>query len=282
MRLKAWEVAVSIAAAGVATFFLFSNVSGLGFGFLAADVLWVTTRIEILENHDEPGYYTTLRGKLGLLKLGLLLGLNGAAIYGIVLIEHDVGARARATFVADFAIIGLCFMLLTELRRSGDAAMNWFVGARAEREVGGRLAVFKSRGWLLLHGYRRGRGDIDHILCGPRGAYAIETKSYGYRPSDVGQVARNAAWLRDQLQNKWVTGVLCVDDDRPPWRKDQIWVVGHRDLVDWLESYRDAPTDPEDARARLLPPGDPRPGWWAELRSQLLMRSPGTPRTTDA
>lgn len=278
MRLKAWEVAVAVAAAGFATFFLFSNVSGLGFGFLAADVLWVTTRIEILENHEVPGHYTTLRGKLGILKLGLLLGLNGAAIYGIVLIEHDVGARARATFVADFAIIGLCFMLLTELKRSGDAAMRWFVGGRAEREVGESLAVFKNRGWLLLHGYKRGRGDIDHVLCGPRGSYAIETKSYGYRPSDVGQVARNAAWLRDQLQAKWVTGVLCVDDDRPPWRKDQIWVVSHDDLVGWLDGYRDVPMDPEDARARLLPVGNARPSWWAELRSQLLMRSSEAPQ----
>jgi Nuclease-related domain len=275
MRLKAWEIAVASAAGAFAAVFLFSNVSGLGFGILAADVLWVSTRIEILENHDVPGHYTTLRGRLGILKLGLLLGLNAAAIYAIVFIEHDVGARARATFVADFAIIGLCFMLLAEFRRSGDAAINWLVGARAEREVGGRLAVFKTRGWLVLHGYQRERGDIDHILCGPRGAFAIETKSYGYRPSDVGQVARNAAWLRDQLQNKWVTGVLCVDDDRPPWRKEQIWVVSHHDLVHWLEGYRDAAIDPEEARARLLPDGNARPaGWWAEMRSRLLMRSP--------
>jgi hypothetical protein len=276
VRLKAWEVAVSVAAAGFATFFLFSNVSGLGFGLLAADVLWVTTRIEILENHAVPGYYTTLRGKLGMLRLALLLGLNGAAIYGIGLVEHDLGPRARATFVADFAIIGLCFMLLNELRRSGAAAMNWFVGARAEREIGEKLGVFKERGWLLLHGYLRERGDIDHILCGPRGVYAIETKSYGYRPSDVGQVARNAAWLRDQLGAKWVTGVLCVDDDRPPWRKDQIWVVGHQDLVGWLENYRDAPVDPEDARARLVPAKDARAGWWSELRSRALTRSAET------
>lgn len=275
MRLKAWEVALAVAAAAFAAIFLFSRVSGLGFGLLAADVLWVTTRIEILENHDKPGNYTILRGKLGFLKLGLLLGLSFAAIYGIVFIEHAVGARARATFVADFAIIGLCFMLLTEFRRSGDAAMRWLVGGRAEQEVGGSLEVFKSRGWLLLHGYKHDRGDIDHILCGPRGAYAIETKSYGYRPSDVGQVARNAAWLRDRLQNKWVTGVLCVDDDRPPWRKEQIWVVSHRDLVGWLENYRDAPIDPEDARARLAPVSAPRPSWWAELRSRLLMRPSG-------
>jgi hypothetical protein len=275
VRLKAWEVAVAGAAGAFAAILLFSNVSGLGFGLLAADVLWVSTRIEILENHDEPGHYTTLRGRLGILRLGLLLGLNAAAIYAIVFIEHDVGARARATFVADFAIIGLCFMLLTEFRRSGDAAINWLVGARAEREVGGALDVFKTRGWLVLHGYQRERGDIDHILCGPRGAYAIETKSYGYRPSDVGQVARNAAWLREKLQNKWVTGVLCVDDDRPPWRKDQIWVVSHRDLVSWLEGYRDAAIDPDEARAHLLPAGDARPrGWWEELWSRRSMRSP--------
>jgi len=274
MRLKAWEVAVSVVAAAFATFFLFSDVSGLGFGMLAADVLWVTTRIEILEHLDEPGYYTTLRGRLGILKLGLLLGINGAAIYGIAFIEEAVGPRARATFVADFAIIGLCFMLLTEFRRSGNAAMKWLVGAQAEHEVGGTLAVFKTRGWLVLHGYQHERGDIDHILCGPRGVYAIETKSYGYRPSDVGQVARNAAWLRDRLQNKWVTGVLCVDDDRPPWRKDQIWVVGHRDLVHWLETYRDTPMDPSEARARLLPPDRTRPSGWSRLRSELMTHMP--------
>ncbi|MDX6479914.1 MAG: hypothetical protein QOG85_424 [Gaiellaceae bacterium] len=276
MRLKAWEVAVAVAAAALATAFLFSDVSGLGFGILAAAVLWVTTRIEILENYDEPGHYTTLRGKLGMLKLGLLLGLNGAAIYGIALIEHDVGSGARATFVADFAIIGLCFMLLTELKRSGDAAMNWFVGARAEREVGGRLAVFKTRGWLLLHGYQRERGDIDHIVAGPRGVFAIETKSYGYRPSDVRQVARNAAWLRDQLQNKWVTGVLCVDDDRPPWRKEQIWVVSHRDIVTWLGGYNDVPMDPAEARARLVPEVAVRRSWLAELWSRLPARASET------
>jgi hypothetical protein len=273
MRLKAWEVAVAVAAAAFAAVFLFSSISGLGFGLLAADLLWVTTRIEILENHDEPGNYTTLRGQLGILKLVLLLGINGAAIYGIVLIEHDFGARARGTVVADFAIIGLCFMLLTELWRSGDAAMNWFVGARAEREVGAKLAVFESRGWLLLHGYKRERSDIDHVLCGPGGAFAIETKSYGYRPRDVGQAASNAAWLSGKLQNRWVTGVLCVDEDRPPWRNDKIWVVSHRDIVRWLEDSGDKPIDPGYARSRLVPAGNARRGWRSDLRSRLWARA---------
>jgi hypothetical protein len=269
MTLKLWEVAVAFVAALFAAVFLFSDLSGLGLGLLAADLLWVVTRIEILEDHDEPAHYTTLRGQLGVMKLVLLLGLNGAAIYAIYFIEHDFGAGARGTVVADFAIIGLCFMLLTELWRSGEATRKWFVGARAEREIGGKLVPFKARGWLLLHGYKRSKwGDIDHVLCGPGGAYAIETKSYGYRQSDIGQAARNAIWLREQLQVPWVTGVLCVDDDRPPFKKDRVWVVSHRDLVDWLEEQHERPIDPEYARARLSPTPAAGRHWWSDLRSQ--------------
>ena len=268
MSLKLWEVAVAFVAGLFAAIFLFSDVTGLGLGLLAADLLWMVTRIEILENDDEPAHYTTLRGQLGVLKLALLLGLNAAAIYAIFFIERDFGARARGTVVADFAIIGLCFMLLTELWRCGEETKKWFVGARAERDIGGKLVAFKDRGWLLLHGYKRDSwGDIDHVLCGPGGAYAIETKSYGYRASDVGKAARNAIWLRDKLEVQWVTGVLCIDDDRPPFKKNRVWIVSHRDLVGWLEAQHEKPIDPEYARTRLSPPPDPH-GWWAGLRSQ--------------
>lgn len=269
MTLRLWEVAVATASLLFGAIFLFSGMPGLGLGLLAADLLWLVTRIEILENHDEPAHYTTLRGQLGILKLVLLLGLNAAAIYAIYFIEHDFGARTRGTVVADFAIIGLCFMLLTELWRCGETTRKWFVGARAEREIGGKLVAFKNRGWLLLHGYKRDAwGDIDHVLCGPGGAYAIETKSYPYRASDVLQATRNAVWLREKLQVPFVTGVLCVDDVRPPFRKDKVWIVSHRDLVGWLEAQHEKPIDPEYARARLLPPPDTGRGWWSSLRSQ--------------
>jgi len=57
-------------------------------------------------------------------------------------------------------------------------------------------------------------GDIDHILCGSNGAFVIETKSYGFRGRDIRQTALNAWWLGQKLGVSWVTGVLCVDDDR--------------------------------------------------------------------
>jgi Nuclease-related domain len=255
MRLKRWEGIVGILGIGFAAIFLFSNVSGLGFALLAADVLWVITRIEILEDHDQPGYYTTLRGRLGVLKLVLLFAIYGAAIYGLFVVRHDLPHNARAAVIADFAIAGLCFMLLAELNRSKDDALNWIKGSRAERTIGAKLAALEDQGWLVLHGYKKDRGgDIDHILCGPNGAFIVETKSYGYRAGDLRQARANAWWLREKLGVQcWVTGVLCVDEERTAEEKDKVWVVGHTQLVDWLQRQRNVPVDPDLARARLLP-----------------------------
>ncbi len=253
MRLKPGENALGALGVAFATIFLLSNTSGLGVGLLAADLLWLLTRLEIIESHETPGRYTTIRGRLGVTKLILLLAIYGATIYGIFVIQHDFGTKARATAIAEFGLAGLCFMLLGELQRSGQATLNWFVGARAEREVGSKLDMLKQQGWLVLHGFKTDRADIDHILCGPQGAFAIETKSYGYRAADLRQARRNAWQLRERLGVQcWVTGVLCVDEERRPEEKDRVWVVSHSDLVDWIRRQHNVPVDPEQARSRLL------------------------------
>jgi hypothetical protein len=263
MSLKRWEVVVGILGMGFAAIFLFSNVVGLGFALLAADLLWLITRLEILENHERAGHYTTLRGRLSVLKLVLLFAIYGTAIYGFFVIRHDLPHNARAAVIANFAIAGLCFMLLAELNRSGEQALNWIQGSWAERSIGAKLKVFDEQGWLVLHGYKKDRGgDIDHIVCGPNGAFIIETKSYGYRAGDLRQARTNAWWLHDKLGvGTWVTGVLCVDEERPPEEKDKVWVVSHADLVGWLQRQRNAPVDAEQAHARLLSANftDPKP-----------------------
>lgn len=69
------------------------------------------------------------------------------------------------------------------------------------------------------------------------------------------QTALNAWSLHQKLGvlgGPWVTGVLCVDEDRLPEQRDPIWVVSHRDLIPWLEAQRNQPVDPEQARAALL------------------------------
>jgi hypothetical protein len=44
---------------------------------------------------------------------------------------------------------------------------------RVARELGERL----NDDWTLVHGYRNGRGEIDHLLLGPNGLFAIEVKN---------------------------------------------------------------------------------------------------------
>lgn len=253
MRLKPWEIAVTAAGLVFASYFLLSNVSGLGFALLAAVLLWVITRIEILEDHDVPGHYTSIRGKIGVLRLVLLLGIYTVGFYGIYIIQHDFGSKARATVIAEFAIVGLWCMLAAESVRSAKATANWIQGARAEREVGESLLTLGAKGWLVMHGYKRDWGDIDHIVCGPNGVFAIETKSYGYKARDARQAAGNAAWLKERIGVvPWVTAVLCVDGDPEVRKKDTVWVVGHREIVDWLVRQPSKPTDTALVLARLV------------------------------
>jgi len=253
VRVKPWEVGVACIALAVALVFVFSNVWGLGIALVSADALWLLTRVEIHERHAQPGRYATLRGRLGVTRLALILVIYAAVFYALYIVRNDLSPNARVAVIANLALAGFAFMLLGELKRSGDDTLNWLNGARAERRVGQGLTQFADRGWLVLHGYKKDwGGDIDHVLCGPTGAYIVETKSYGYRSRDIRQTAVNAWGLRQKLGVPWVTGVLCVDEDRPPEQKGRIWVVSHRDLIPWLGTQRNQPVDLEIARAALL------------------------------
>jgi hypothetical protein len=50
-------------------------------------------------------------------------------------------------------------------------------GIAGERLVAADLGRALGDDWTLLHGYRNRRGEIDHLLLGPRGLFAIEVKN---------------------------------------------------------------------------------------------------------
>lgn len=58
-----------------------------------------------------------------------------------------------------------------------DAEQKARSGAAGEKRVADGLAAELDDSWALLHGYRNGRGEIDHVLVGPRGVLAIEVKN---------------------------------------------------------------------------------------------------------
>jgi hypothetical protein len=55
-------------------------------------------------------------------------------------------------------------------------------GITGEHIVAAELGAALGDEWTLLHGYRNRRGEIDHILLGPRGLFTIEVK---YRNATV-------------------------------------------------------------------------------------------------
>lgn len=253
MKVIRWEVAASLLGLAFAVPFVFSNVWGLGVALVCADALWFLTRIKVVDRPGMPGRYATIRGRLAAVRLAFIALVYAAVSYGFLIVRHDLSPRARVAFVADFAMAGLGFMLLGELKRGGDDTLNWIFGARAERKIGAALAFFADRGYLVVHGYPKDwGGDIDHVVCGRTGAYIIETKSYGFRSRDLRQTALNAWWLRERLHAPWVTGILCVAEDREAELKGKVWVVGHAQLVPWLADQRNQPVDPESARRILL------------------------------
>jgi hypothetical protein len=70
-------------------------------------------------------------------------------------------------------------------------------GRNAERRVADELAEALDSEWVLLRGYCNARGEIDAILLGPRGVFAIEQK---YRSIRV--FVRGDEWLAEQVDRR--------------------------------------------------------------------------------
>jgi hypothetical protein len=62
------------------------------------------------------------------------------------------------------------------LQQRSDREAIATAGIQGEQLVERRLGDSLGDEWLLLRGYRNNRGEIDHLLLGPRGLFAIEGK----------------------------------------------------------------------------------------------------------
>jgi Nuclease-related domain len=120
-------------------------------------------------------------------------------------------------------------------------------GASAEERVGGLLEGLAGWEWRVIHDASLGRGNIDHILIGPPGAFTVETKSHP-GPVRVGRI--HGATLRQaQAQRRALEGItgLNVEPllvfsnawvDRPLTRRRGVRVVPARMLLSYLIKRR--------------------------------------------
>jgi hypothetical protein len=91
-----------------------------------------------------------------------------------------------------------------------DLEEKLMAGITGEQLVAVELGRALDDDWTLLRGYRNRRGEIDHLLLGPRGLFAIEVKN--------------------------LNATVHVDGDR--WRADKYDNYGN--LVDWNGSCASA------------------------------------------
>ena len=191
-------------------------------------------------------------------------------------------------FVVMWSLWGtMIFLLILSILWMGAASLEtytrvmayrqtWLAGAAAEEQVARRLSVLESRGWTIRHNIPKpGGGDVDHIACGPRGVFVIETKAHRGKVAvesgvltfnkrmperdSVQQVFQNTLFIKDHLKRElnrscWIVSVVClteafVNGYRIDIPERKVHVVKVERLIEFLENYDDTrPLNPEQIR----------------------------------
>ena len=173
--------------------------------------------------HGMPGEWARVKGTV----LGLWPLFGGVFVAGAALMLFVfVPLWGSLFFVA--ALLWIAWSLFTGLRR----VERFFKGARGEEKVSGILASLPDT-YHVFNDFVVGRNHIDHVVIGPGGVFAIETKFWrgqvtiedghilvdGQLPSrsPLAQVNREAMLVRNALiragWNGLVTPVLVFASD---------------------------------------------------------------------
>ena len=132
-------------------------------------------------------------------------------------------------------------------------------GILGEQAVAEALGELPTSYWVV-HGVATGHGDVDHVVIGPTGVFALETKAWegafyrsrgqlycnGQSAEHVLRQARGAAGSVRQLLiehgvEEWVDAVVVAANAtvaRSPLRFRQAYVVSIDDVVDFVTGRR--------------------------------------------
>lgn len=103
----------------------------------------------------------------------------GLLIAGLILAIARLIGLDPWIIVIGFGLCALCIGF--EGRRMRRKHHTYFIGAEGERSAARDLEELKASGWHVFHDVtprRDAAWNIDHVLIGPGGVYAIETKNW--------------------------------------------------------------------------------------------------------
>jgi hypothetical protein len=192
-----------------------------------------------------------------------------------------VAARAAPNLAAPAGVMVVAGLGWRLRFRTSPATVAWRRGAAGERRTARLLAPLEQRGWAVLHDLAipGSTANIDHLVIGPGGVLAIDTKQYRgrLRVDRDGLVwhgrhllvsaLRTTLWKADQadevlgIADLQVAAIVAVQGASVPWgalRADGVTIVPARRLPDLLQA---------------LPPvlGPERVSWLAD-RARLRFR----------
>jgi len=153
------------------------------------------------DNLRVPGDY--LRGKIARIddrvnELLILIFLAPAAAAGVLLgaslARGVVPVRSNYLQLAVILVVFLSIPLLSFSRRLRER-VRLLQGLDAELAVGLELNKLAGEGFHIYHDFPAGRNNIDHVLVGPSGIYAVETK--GRPKPDKDRVVLDAKVIYD-------------------------------------------------------------------------------------
>ena len=147
------------------------------------------------------------------------------------------------------AVIFLCRRIATHLRKRRDVTL----GLECELAVGQELNQLMLLGCRVYHDFPAEGFNIDHIVIGPAGVYAVETK--GRAKPDRGRGAEDVRVVYDgkslQFPERTETKPIAQAKRQAQW------------LADWLKSAVGEPV--------LVQPALALPGWYIDRKGRDMV-----------
>lgn len=252
MKVRAWEFVAAIVGFLIALLYALTGAPLLALGIAGGVAAGLAARMSPIELPGVAAGHVRRQAQLESAKLLALVAAQLAVLALMVTAALGDWSQDPKGFVAVLALSGLTVMLLIELNRRSDIVLNYLLGTRSETSVSKELEQLPPE-WFVTHNWKKQfGGNIDHIVIGPTGVFAVETKSGRYRIANGAQAIGSAMELRGLARVSWVTPVVCIPGDDEPLKKGPVWVVPRHGLAAWLQAcreHRGAPIDIAEASA---------------------------------
>lgn len=200
-----------------------------------------------MDARSEPKVATRRRAGAGAIDRGLDIEIVGLlTVLGALGIGYLALTRVDGT--ASYIAIGVALALVAVGQARVQVGQRWQRGGGGEKRVGKLLEELEREGWLVEHDLMKPTGgNIDHVVVGPGGVFAVEVKLNRFGEGGLTQAGSHARYLRDRLGVP-VQPIICLAQSKMELKTyGDVPALGARHLLAYLRAQvgPPAPTTPE-------------------------------------